>query len=181
MENSLSTPLLKSRVKSRHSIFRIVIGALMVLITLGTPFYANARNLSGRLGAGATHVGPGEGTAPLFSILYHQGISSSFGGLFGIDTQTSTNTLMMGAQYKRNLFIEEQLNFYVGMSGGLLTKTPPGATSASGYLLEAVLGSEAFLTGLPNLGIHVASGFRLESPGGARLKTVFYCGMHYYF
>ena len=87
---------------------------------------------------------------------------------------------MLGGQYKRNLFIEEQLNFYVGMTGGLLTKTPAG-TSQSGYLLEAVLGSEAFLTGLPNLGLHVASGFRLESPGGARLKTVFYCGMHYYF
>lgn len=142
---------------------------------------SHARNLNGRFGLGATHVGPGL-SAPVMSLNYHQGQASAYGGLFGIDTQTGSNSLVIGGQFQRNLFVEENLNFYVGMTGGLLTLTAAGATvSSSGYMLEAALGSEAFIPGIPNLGFHLASGFRLESPSAVRIRTVFYTGMHYYF
>ncbi len=140
-----------------------------------------ARNLTTRWGFGANHIEPSTDMTPVLSARYHFGESSSAEGFLGLDTDDTRDYMLWGVRYYRNLFLEDHMNFSLTLAGGLLSQLNTSNTAASGYLVETGLNGEFFLAGLPNLGLQLNTSLRLESPRGARIRSVFSTGFFYYF
>ncbi len=139
------------------------------------------KDLTGRWGFGATHLELSGNLTPAFAARYHLSESNHTEGFFGIDSDDSKDFMLWGIRYNRNLFLEDNMNFSLGLAGGLLSELKADATPGSGYLIEAALSGEFFLPGLPNLGFNLSTAFRFESPRGARMRTCFLSGFFYYF
>lgn len=131
-------------------------------------------------GIGVTNVGPNFGS-PQISTEWQMGRASALELLVGIDTIQNSNSLSLGGRFNRHLFIEESLDYNAYLGGGLISSTDSSGGAASGYYFETGAMANIYLSGLPNLGIQLGSGLRLESPGGSRIRTVFFSGFHYYF
>lgn len=141
--------------------------------------FASGKDLSGRFGLGSSEIGSGT-ASPSFSLDWQMDRSSAAQLNLGLDTGASQDSFLLGARYYRNLFIENPLQFSIFLGAGLVSKQVADA-SASGYLLEAGTQAKFFLPQLPNLGISLANAFRMESPGGVRIRSVFFASFHYYF
>ncbi len=85
----------------------------------------------------------------------------------------------LGGRFERNLYIEENQQFFLYLGAGFMTQQV--TTSSSGYILESGMGSRFFLPGLPNFGLNLCGGLKLTSAGGVEIKTDFRAGMNYYF
>lgn len=145
---------------------------------------ASGKDLRGRWGFGISNIGPGQ--TPTLSADWHVTQASGFEFNLGVDTGADANLLSLAARFHRNLFIEDHLLYSLYLGGGLISQqstTVAGAvaTSSSGYLLEVGTAAKFFLTGLPNLGLSIGGGLRLESMGGVRFRSAVNGGMHYYF
>jgi hypothetical protein len=146
----------------------------------GSRAAARGKDLRGRWGLGVANIGPSQ--TPTVSADWHVTQASGFSFDLGVDTSAAANLLSLAARFNRNLFIEDYMLYYLYLGGGLVSQQGSGATdSSSGYLVEAGTAAKFFLQALPNLGLSLGGGVRLESLGGVRFRTVVNGGMHYYF
>jgi hypothetical protein len=131
-----------------------------------------------RLGFGVSHIGPQ--LNPQISLLWKSSQSSTLQAHTGFSNESGNNRFDLGARFARNLFIEENQDFFFYM-GASLNSHQKNSQNSSGYTLESGAGSEIFLSGLPNFGLNFSGGFALVSGGGTRIQTRVAFGMHYYF
>lgn len=150
---------------------------LVSLLLVSLPSHAKVQ--PAHWGFGVTSAGPGYGS-PQLSAEWAMNIASSLEVLMGMDTVENSNSLSLGARFNRHLFIEESLDYSAFLGGGILSASVGGA-AASGFYFETGALANFYLTGLPNLGLQLGSGFRLESPGSSRIRSIFFGGFHYYF
>lgn len=139
---------------------------------------SHAKSQVGRFGFGVSHIGPN--LTPQISIALKSSESTILQAHTGFSNQSDNSRFDLGIRYARNLFIEDNQDFYFYFDGSLISQTE-SSTSASGYSLEAGAGSEIFFSGLPNFGLNFCSGFALVSANGTRIETRVAFGMHYYF
>jgi len=142
----------------------------------------DGKNLSHRLGVGFTNqiATTSDGTIPALSGKYYLSKSSAASIALGMDTRSSNSTVAVGAKFYQNLFMEENMLFYTGLGGALVSRT------GSKFQVSAFLGSEFFIPGLSSLGLSFEAGIRGDSTTGSfAIRTTgesfLTAGMHFYF
>lgn len=159
---------------------RILI-ALVLLALSAVP--ATARHLESRTGFGVT-LHP-YGPIPSLSMHYHMTDYQSAVVMGGVNTDDDQKTLLIGGKLYQNAHLEENLNFYVGLGGFLISAKAGEPTAATGIELDGLFGCEIFLAGLPNLGIQIETGVALRTVRRVSFATLgsgFLGGaVHYYF
>lgn len=140
------------------------------------------KDLSDRLGFGFTyhHFQPSTGV----SMRYHPDRYFAATGVLALGAGRGTHSLVAGAKINRNLVVEENSLFYLGLGAFILSSKTGGVTD-TGAEADALGGVEFFLPGLPNLGIQLEAGIALRLLSGFQLQTIgggfASAGMHYYF
>jgi len=137
-----------------------------------------AKPQEGRFGFGVSHIGPN--LTPQISIAWKSSQTTVLEAHTGFSNQSGNNRFDLGGRFHRNLFIEENQDFYFYLGASLNSREAAGRNS-SGYTLESGAGSEIFLNGLPNFGLNFSGGFALVSGGGTRIESRVAFGLHYYF
>lgn len=162
-------------------------------------YSSEAKELAGRFGFGVANIGgslppavsadestlkvAGSGAGslpPSISVDWHPTNASELEFDLGIDTDSSTNFLLLGTRYFRHIFVEENALFSALLGGGILSQEVNG-TSKSGYYLELGAGAKYFLPGAPNLAIGFIAALGVKSAGGVRFMTQGLFSIHYYF
>lgn len=153
--------------------------ALLTLFALA-PLVASAKELAGHFGFGVANLGIGGGIPPSLSVDWHITPASAFEFDLGIDTDSASNLLLLGARYFRHVYIEENALFSAVAGGGLLSQQISGS-SKSGYYLELGAGAKYFLPGTSNLGLGFVGSLGIRSAGTVRFMTQALFSVHYYF
>ncbi|MBI4405627.1 MAG: hypothetical protein HY537_15810 [Deltaproteobacteria bacterium] len=142
-----------------------------------------AKNLEGRWGAGLVLQDFNNLAALSFKHHFSQHLGVQFLG--GFDTQDSSNALILGGKVTRNAYLEENLNFYIGLGGYIISDKNNTENTSTGFELDGLVGAEFFLSGLPNLGFQFEVGAAMRSLRRVSFKTVggtfAGAGIHYYF
>jgi len=138
-----------------------------------------ARPANNGFGFGVSHIGNGQ--VPKLSVAWKNSQSTTLQAYTGFSNEAAASNFSVGAEFQRNLFIEDNQDFYFYLGGGFDSNQVENGSGSLGYILESGAGSEIFLSGLPNLGLNFSGGFALSTGGGTRLQTRVGFGMHYYF
>ena len=164
--------------QSKHKILLVIVAFLLSITN------ATAKNLDGRIGPGV--VLTDFQRAPALSVRWSpsQWVTTDY--LLGFNTDDSVNLTLLGVKVVRHFILEENLNFYLGVGGYYLAAKVDGAALVStGIELDAILGLEFFLSGLPNLGLQVETGLGMRTVKKMALRTLgngfLGLGVHYYF
>lgn len=136
--------------------------------------YANSSSASPQFGFGVSDVS--KSGSPQISIAWKPSEAATFMARTGLQSGGSDDFFEVGLRFNRNLFIEENQDFFFFMGLGLASRS-----SQSGYKLEAGAGSEIFLAGLPNFGLHFLAGFAFNTISSTALESTVSFGLHYYF
>lgn len=145
---------------------------------------AHARDLQGRLGLGynaqfANYRESGN-SVPAVAAKYAVTKDIAFEGIFGVATTDPGNSVI-AVKFFKNLFFENNLNFYSMLAGGLVT-----ANAKSGVDLQGGFGAEFFIPGLESLGISFEVGGQLTNISGSMIfrtmgASFLNAGMRFYF
>ena len=145
---------------------------------------ASARDLQGRLGLGynAQFANQREtnGNVPAIAAKYALTKDIAVEGVIGVATKKPGNSVV-GMKFFKNLFFENNLNFYGMLAGGLVT-----ANSMSGVDLQGGLGCEFFIPGLESVGLSFEVGGDLSNLSGSMVfrtmgASFLNAGMRFYF
>lgn len=132
-------------------------------------FSAEAKDMTNRLGIGYKSQFSVE--MPGVAVQYYPMADLGLSATMGIDTQKNNSKFGFNVKAYRIIFTEDNLNFYMGAGGGLLS-TETAGVSESGFELAGFGGSEFFFTGLDNLGFSVEFGVGIVSlSSGVRFRT----------
>lgn len=125
---------------------------LLLIIVIFAVFLPNAYCLDkiNRLGVGVNNEF--QSNFPAISFKMQKNRSFSYGGLFGMSTNSTSGGQAIGLKIYRNLFDEPQLNFYMAGMGAFLNNKMQ-STSYSGFQFDFTFGSEFHFTGLNSLGL----------------------------
>lgn len=165
----------------------LLLRSLPLVITaatvLGFATASSAKDLSSRLGIG--YSDQFSESLPSVGIKYWPDAKLGFGAALGIDTEKDNSRFGFMARLYRVIFTEENLNFYMGTGGGVLSIEEAGDTD-SGFEITGFFGSEFFLPGLENLGITFEAGVGVTSVSSeVRFRTFgdspIRAGMTFYF
>lgn len=167
----------------RDTLRWIICSFLLILILWGFASAAFARDMQGRLGLGFNRQWANfeyANRVPAVSIKYGLTRDIAFEGVAGVSTASPTNSVA-GIKLFKNLFFEQNLNFYFMLGGGLLR-----ANNVSGAEFMAGFGAEFFIPGIESLGFSVETGGTLDNLSGSfALKTLgvsfLDAGIHFYF
>lgn len=156
--------------------------SLMISVLLVT-IPSTAKDLTSRLGIG--YSDQFSESLPSVGIKYWPDAKLGFGAALGIDTEKDNSRFGFMARLYRVIFTEENLNFYMGTGGGVLSIEEAGDTD-SGFEITGFFGSEFFLPGLENLGITFEAGVGVTSVSSeVRFRTFgdspIRAGMTFYF
>lgn len=156
--------------------------------SLGTGFLmtraAEARDLQGRLGLGfnAQFANQREvnGGVPAIAGKYAVTKDIAVEGVFGVATTKPANSVV-GMKFFKNLFFENNLNFYGMIAGALVT-----ANATSGVDLQSGFGAEFFIPGLESVGFSFEVGGELTNLSGSMVfrtmgASFLDAGMRFYF
>jgi hypothetical protein len=155
----------------------------LALVTLSDARDANARDLQGRLGIGYNaqfanfHETNG---VPAIAAKYAPTKDIAFEAVLGMTTATPGNSVI-GLKFFKNLFFENNLNFYTMLAGGLVT-----ANTLSGMDFQGGFGCEFFIPGLESVGISFELGAELTDISGSMVfrtmgASFLNAGMRFYF
>lgn len=155
---------------------------LLVFLLLGWAAAAHARDMSARLGVGFVDEfsnSSGTRTVPAISLKYGLSKDLAVSGILGFNTAVPT-AATIGGKVFRNLFFEQNLNFYTALGFAYVKGTN------SGVELLGLLGAEFFIPGIESLGFSFETGVSANNATGSfALKTVgftfLHAGMHFYF
>lgn len=154
---------------------------IVAILALISPGPAQGRPLENRMGAGLM-LHDLNGLASL-SFRYVPRNHMTLGFTVGFDTSASGFTLL-GGRLTRNVDLQENINAYLGVAAYYLARSTAGVTSR-GYEIDALMGVEAFLPGLTDLGLSFETGLGYRSLAGTTLKTIgngfLGTAIHYYF
>lgn len=100
---------------------------------------ASAKDLSKRLGVGYRNQLSVD--VPQVAAQYYASPEMAFGASLGVESGSSNNKLGIVARVHRVIFPEDNLNFYMGGAGGLIS-TRTGSNNESGFELMGFLGAE---------------------------------------
>ncbi|WP_415062510.1 organic solvent tolerance protein [Bdellovibrio sp.] len=141
-----------------------------------------AKELTNRLG-----VGVKKNTSldlPELAAVYYPVSDIAFSGGLGIDTQKDYSKFSFNAGVRRVVFKEDNMNFYMGGSLGLVNFETAGKKE-SGFELNALFGGEFFFTGLDSLAFTFEGGVGVISADNVRFRTIadgpFNAGIVFYF
>lgn len=95
------------------------------------------QELEGRIGLGMSKIGPGQ--KPAISVDWQATQATSFEFNIAIDTSENNNFLEAGAIVSRNLFIEENLSYFLYLGGAAISKQVNGVNQ-NGYGIDAGVG-----------------------------------------
>lgn len=154
------------------------------LIASAVSLTAEARDLQGRLGLGynaqfANYRESG-GTVPAIAAKYAFTKDIAIEGVVGFATTKPSNSVI-GVKLFKNLFFENNLNFYGMLAGGLVS-----ANNNSGMDFQGGFGTEFFIPGLESVGMSFEVGGELTNITGSMVfRTVgasfLHAGMRFYF
>ncbi|MDX9730356.1 MAG: organic solvent tolerance protein [Bdellovibrionales bacterium] len=143
---------------------------IFMTMTLGLSTFAEAKDLSNRLGIGYKNQSSAD--LPGIALQYWPGPDLGFSVTLGLDTQTSNSKFGAMAKIYRVIFPENNLNFYLGAGAGVLSVETAG-NNESGFELMGFAGVEFFLPGLENVGFSFEAGTAITSASsGTRFRTV---------
>lgn len=145
---------------------------------------AEARDLQGRLGLGynaqfANYRESGN-NVPAVAAKYAVTKDIAFEGVFGVATTDPGNSVL-GVKFFKNIFFENNMNFYGMLAAGLVS-----ANSKSGTDLQGGFGAEFFIPGLESLGLSFEVGGELTNITGSMVfrtmgASFLNAGMRFYF
>lgn len=158
---------------------------MMFLLILTPLSFAEAKDLSSRLGVGYANQFGLDADLPSLALRYFPNSDYGLMGSLGVDTEKDNSRF--GAQFKilKLVFKEDNLNFYTGAGAGLVSQEVNGHTD-SGFDLSGFVGAEFFLPGLENLGLCFETGVGVTSVSSeVRFRTIgdhpLRAGMFFYF
>lgn len=159
-----------------------MLSAIMGLCVLVFAGQVEAKELLNRLGVGVKQnvsIGLSE-----LATVYHFNPEMSLAGGLGIDTQKDYSRFSANVGLRRVVFKEDNMNFYMGGSVGLLNQEQAGSKE-SGFELNALFGGEFFFTGLDSLAFTFEGGIGIVSMDEVRFRTIgngpFSAGIIFYF
>jgi hypothetical protein len=160
-----------------RNFLRSAVRTAILVIFLGSPA-AFARDLQGRIGLG--YNAQFANKLPGVSLKY--GLTRDIAAelILAIATTSPSNSATAIKMFK-NLFLENNLNFYFMLGGGIIN-----VSSQAGVSLMAGFGVEFFIPGIDSLGFAVETGAAFDNAsGGYALKTLgmsfLDAGIHFYF
>jgi hypothetical protein len=145
----------------------------LVLVLLGLASQVGwAKDLSERLGVGYTND-YGISNTPSVAVRYYPNQQYGVQASIGVDTETGNSRFGAEARFIKNVFHEDNMNFYVAAGGGLVSKEAANSTTSSGVDVAAVFGGEFFIPGLDSLGFSFEAGAGLTSISSEmRFRTI---------
>jgi len=154
---------------------------LAIFCFLAAPI--QAKHLEGRTGFGLTlHDFD---MTPAISFRYHMTNYQSVTLLAGFNSDPDKRAMVVGGKLYQNAHLEENMNFYVGVGGFLISDKGNQPTLSSGIELSGFFGSEFFFSGLSNLGFMFETGLAVRTVRQLAIATLgngFIGGaIHYYF
>lgn len=154
----------------------------LFVVVMGFVGTVQGKELTNRLGVGVKkHVSL---DLPELVAVYHPTNEISFVGGLGIDTKKDESRFSFNAGVRRIVFKEDNMNFYMGGSVGLVN-FETNAEKESGFELNALFGAEFFLTGLDSLAFTFEGGVGVISADNVRFRTIangpFSAGIIFYF
>jgi hypothetical protein len=170
-------------------------GVVFIAFLLSAPVFA--KDLSQRLGVGYSDqfgvtnaAGSGQGSLPSLALRYYPNNELALGAAIGVDTEKDASKFGFMAKVMRIVFHEDNLNFYLGASAGLISQETENSTGGfdndSGFDLAGFGGAEFFLPGLESLGFSFEAGVGVTSISSeVRFRTIgdhpLRAGMIFYF
>ncbi len=155
---------------------------LAVVLTMLCVQGVQAKEMTNRLG-----VGIKKNTSldlPELAAVYYPVADLALAGGLGIDTEKDESSFAANASVRRIVFKEQQMNFYLGGTLGLVNFENAGQKQ-SGFELNAVFGAEFFFTGLDSLAFTFEGGVGVISADDVRFRTIadgpFNAGLIFYF
>ena len=161
---------------------------LFLAVILSTGAAANAVELTNRLGLGFSQQ-MGAVDIPMITAHYYPNQRFAISGALGIDTKRDDSKFGALVKVRRMVFMESQMNFYMGAATGFSSHEELEATGyedKSNFEFSAILGGEFFLTGLDSLAFTFETGIGIiTGDGGSRFRTIgddlFSAGIIFYF
>ena len=156
---------------------------LLSCATLILSLPAFAKDMQSRLGIGYSNQFSVE--LPGVKVKYYPSKDFAVSMAVGSDTISGGSKFGVMARGYRNIFTEENLNFYGGAGAGILSTEDSGRNN-SGFEINGFFGCEFFLPGLESLGISFEAGLGIASvTAGVRFRTMadhpLRAGMVFYF
>ncbi len=128
--------------------------------------------MTNRLGVGYKNQFAVDGLAGGVAAQYYPSADIGFSAALGVDTQQNNSKFGFMGKVYRIIFTEENMNFYMGAGGGLISNQTTAANTDSGFELNGFVGGEFFLHGLESLGFTFEAGVGISSlSSGVRFRT----------
>ncbi len=170
-------------------------GLILLAVLVSTSAFA--KDLSNRLGVGysdqfgVTSSGGGQGSLPSLALRYYPNSDLILGAAIGVDTEKDASKFGFAAKVARVIFQEDNLNFYLGASAGLISQETVNSVTGStdndsGFDLAGFGGAEFFMPGLESLSFSFEMGVGVTSISSeVRFRTIgdhpFRAGIIFYF
>jgi hypothetical protein len=155
---------------------------ILSLLVLFSAFSVEAKELSNRLGVGVKQNSTLN--IPELAAVYYRNAMLAFAGGLGVDTQKDYSRFAANGSVRRIVFKEENMNFYMGGTLGIVNFETAGKKE-SGFELNALFGGEFFFTGLESLAFTFEGGVGVISGDNVRFRTIadgpFNAGIVFYF
>lgn len=143
---------------------------LSMLLTLSAT--ANAKDLATRLGVGYSNQFGLTEDLPSIQVRYYPNGDYGISAALGVDTEEDNSRFGFQVKILKLVFKEDNLNFYTGAGGGLVSREQVNEND-SGFDLSGFVGAEFFLPGLENLGFSFEAGVGVTSiDNEVRFRTI---------
>lgn len=148
---------------------RAIISGLILGLSLPAS-QAFAKDMTNRLGIGYKNQFVND--IPSVAAQYYPSADIGFSVALGVDTQQNLSKFGFMGKVYRIIFTEENMNFYMGAGGGLISNQTSASTTDSGFELNGFVGGEFFFHGLDSLGFTFEAGVGISSlSSGVRFRT----------
>lgn len=165
--------------RNRLAIFLV----FLALTGVGSGRVSVAADIMDRVGAGVTYQPYQQLSALSMRFFLLPPLALSFQA--GVDTDSGIKSAALGAKLHRVLFQESHMSFFSGAALWILSGRDATGANQAGGQVDALIGAEFFLPGLPNLGFMWEAGVALKVFSTLSLRTfggLFTTGsVHYYF
>lgn len=155
---------------------------VLFVAAIGMVNQGQAKELTNRLGVGVKSHSALD--LPQLAATYYLDSEIAVAGGLGIDTQKDYSKFAFNAGIRRVVFKEDNMNFYMGGTAGILNYESNGEKE-SGFELNAIFGGEFFFTGLDSLAFTFEGGVGVISADEVRFRTIaegpFSAGIVFYF
>lgn len=135
----------------------------------GVSVSASGKEMANRLGVGYRNSYAFD--LPSLAAQYYPTSDMGLVGAIGIDTEDQNSKMVFSGGVRKIVFVEDNLNFFMGGMLSVISKETAGATD-SGFELAALVGTEFFLQGLENLGFNLESGVAVTNVKKVRFRTM---------